>query len=146
MPTASQEDPHDAEVGDEHFKKVAKSAPSTPDSGPISNSKMTDSSSMDNCSTQLRALFDCPPSRLQSLVHDMLLQMELGLQREGEMLKMLPAYVSKFPEGNETGTYCALDLGGTNLRVLSIELHGGSDSSQVHQYRFRRSWCCSLRV
>ncbi|VDL62909.1 unnamed protein product [Hymenolepis diminuta] len=34
--------------------------------------------------------------------------------------KMLNTYVTQLPQGNETGQYLALDLGGTNYRVLLI--------------------------
>ena len=39
-------------------------------------------------------------------------------------VKMLPTYVTAVPDGTETGNYLALDLGGTNFRVLLITLHG----------------------
>nr|CDS30881.1 hexokinase [Hymenolepis microstoma] len=42
--------------------------------------------------------------------------------------KMLNTYVTKLPQGNETGQYLALDLGGTNYRVLLITF--GADSSE----------------
>lgn len=29
---------------------------------------------------------------------------------------MIPTYIQTVPDGTETGTYLALDLGGTNLR------------------------------
>jgi hexokinase len=34
------------------------------------------------------------------------------------------SWVHAFPSGNEKGTYLALDLGGTNLRVCKVTLHG----------------------
>jgi hexokinase len=37
---------------------------------------------------------------------------------------MLPAYVFGWPTGDETGSYLALDLGGTNLRVCHVQLKG----------------------
>ena len=38
-------------------------------------------------------------------------------------LRLLPAYTN-LPDGRETGTYIALDFGGTNIRVLRIRLLG----------------------
>ena len=35
---------------------------------------------------------------------------------------MNPTWVMDFPDGYETGTYLALDMGGTNLRVCEITL------------------------
>ncbi|ETN85202.1 Hexokinase [Necator americanus] len=39
-------------------------------------------------------------------------------------LKMLPSYVRAIPNGTEYGDFLALDLGGTNFRVLLIRLRG----------------------
>ena len=38
----------------------------------------------------------------------------------------IPSYVTAIPDGSETGVYLAIDLGGTNCRVCSVELHGNS--------------------
>ena len=37
-------------------------------------------------------------------------------------IKCYPTYVSKLPTGKETGRFLALDLGGTNFRVLLIDI------------------------
>jgi hexokinase len=39
-------------------------------------------------------------------------------------LKMIPSHVTRRPNGTETGTFLALDLGGTNFRVCEITLEG----------------------
>lgn len=39
-------------------------------------------------------------------------------------VKMFPTYVRAVPDGTEEGDYLALDLGGTNFRVLLISLRG----------------------
>ena len=39
-------------------------------------------------------------------------------------LPMLPSYVRSVPNGTEVGDFLALDLGGTNFRVLLIRLDG----------------------
>lgn len=45
-----------------------------------------------------------------------------GLEREGEdvKVKMLITYVHALPDGTEEGDFLALDLGGSNFRVLLI--------------------------
>ncbi|VDO70479.1 unnamed protein product [Haemonchus placei] len=53
--------------------------------------------------------------------------MNQGVQKGTPMgvgLKMIPSYVRAIPNGTETGDYLALDLGGTNFRVLLIRLRG----------------------
>ncbi|KAK5966319.1 hypothetical protein GCK32_022409, partial [Trichostrongylus colubriformis] len=37
-------------------------------------------------------------------------------------LAMLPSFVPELPDGTERGNFVALDLGGTNLRVMIVEL------------------------
>lgn len=49
--------------------------------------------------------------------------MEDGLSGRPSSLKMLPSYLTK-PTGQETGLYLAVDFGGTNVRVLLVELPG----------------------
>ncbi|XP_013390907.1 hexokinase-2 isoform X2 [Lingula anatina] len=43
-------------------------------------------------------------------------------------IKMFPTYVRSIPDGTEEGNYLALDLGGTNFRVLLIRLNGSEVS------------------
>ncbi|CAM9221739.1 unnamed protein product [Lampetra planeri] len=49
--------------------------------------------------------------------------MERGLSRQGHhaaTVKMLPTFVRSTPDGTESGDFLALDLGGTNFRVLRV--------------------------
>lgn len=58
----------------------------------------------------------------------MLVEMEKGLGKETHPtadIKMFPSFVRKIPDGTETGEILALDLGGTNFRVLLINLNRG---------------------
>jgi hexokinase len=63
-----------------------------------------------------------------SKVMDLMLQeMKNGLDPEthdGADIKMFPSYVRDIPTGDEVGDVLALDLGGTNFRVLLINLAG----------------------
>ncbi|CAO2596140.1 Hk3, partial [Lemmus lemmus] len=49
-----------------------------------------------------------------------------GLQGEASSLRMLPTYVRGTPDGSERGDFLALDLGGTNFRVLLVRVAEGS--------------------
>lgn len=49
---------------------------------------------------------------------------------------MLPAYVFGWPSGDEEGSYIALDLGGTNLRVCHVVLKG-KGKFEITQSKFR---------
>lgn len=57
-------------------------------------------------------------------------EFELGLGKETNSkasVKMLPTYVRDVPDGTEHGNFLALDLGGTNFRVLLIRLDVATD-------------------
>ncbi len=45
-------------------------------------------------------------------------------------------WVTRFPTGNETGTYLTIDLGGTNLRVCLITLTDEDGASDVTQEKY----------
>lgn len=51
--------------------------------------------------------------------------------RKGACLAMLPSHVSRLPAGTEAGTFYALDLGGTNFRVLTVQLAGRGAPTRV---------------
>ena len=50
---------------------------------------------------------------------------KLGLSKEGHAdasVKCFPTYVRELPNGTEYGKFLSLDLGGTNFRVIFMEL------------------------
>uniref|UniRef100_A0ABI7YB77 hexokinase n=1 Tax=Felis catus TaxID=9685 RepID=A0ABI7YB77_FELCA len=70
------------------------------------------------------------------LTKDMLLEvkkrmraeMDMGLRKqthEKAVVKMLPSFVRSTPDGTEHGDFLALDLGGTNFRVLLVKIRSG---------------------
>uniref|UniRef100_A0A674IE95 hexokinase n=1 Tax=Terrapene triunguis TaxID=2587831 RepID=A0A674IE95_9SAUR len=70
------------------------------------------------------------------LTHEQLLQIkkrmrseiEAGLRKkthENAKVKMLPTFVRSTPDGTENGDFLALDLGGTNFRVLLVKIRSG---------------------
>ncbi|VDM08344.1 unnamed protein product [Wuchereria bancrofti] len=63
---------------------------------------------------------------LQRVMNELLKAMEKGLNRKTApqaAVKMLPSFVRAVPNGTEIGNFLALDLGGTNFRVLLIKLN-----------------------
>ncbi|XWS20218.1 hypothetical protein CRYUN_Cryun31cG0081100 [Craigia yunnanensis] len=74
-----------------------------------------------------------PIWKLRQVADAMTVEMHAGLASEGgSKLKMLISYVDNLPTGNEKGLFYALNLGGTNFRVLRVQL-GGKDSGIVNQ-------------
>uniref|UniRef100_A0A453E6A7 Phosphotransferase n=1 Tax=Aegilops tauschii subsp. strangulata TaxID=200361 RepID=A0A453E6A7_AEGTS len=77
----------------------------------------------ENCAT--------PASLLRDVAAAMADEMCAGLEKEGgSRVKMLLSYVDKLPTGREEGLFYGLDLGGTNFRVLKVQL-GGNDKHVI---------------
>jgi hexokinase len=65
---------------------------------------------------------------LHNIMQLMLEEMHKGLDKathDNADIKMFPTYVRSLPDGTERGEILALDLGGTNFRVLLINLEAG---------------------
>ncbi|XP_026397253.1 hexokinase-1-like [Papaver somniferum] len=74
-----------------------------------------------------------PIEKLRQVADAMTAEMHAGLASEGgSKLKMLNSYVDNLPTGDEHGLFYALDLGGTNFRVLRVQL-GGRDGRVAKQ-------------
>ncbi|KAA8540347.1 hypothetical protein F0562_024734 [Nyssa sinensis] len=74
-----------------------------------------------------------PVAKLKQVADAMTVEMHAGLASEGgSKLKMLISYVDNLPTGDEKGLFYALDLGGTNFRVLRVQF-GGKDGGIVNQ-------------
>ncbi|KAL5655461.1 hypothetical protein ACJX0J_034780, partial [Zea mays] len=74
-----------------------------------------------------------PTALLRSIADAMVAEMERGLRGDiHAQLKMLISYVDSLPTGDEHGLFYALDLGGTNFRVLRVQL-GGKEKRVVKQ-------------
>lgn len=55
---------------------------------------------------------------------------------------MLPSYITRLPDGHEAGDVYAIDLGGTNFRVMRAQL---SDArSEMVRFRFQEWNECIL--
>lgn len=68
-----------------------------------------------------------PPARLRQVVDAMVVEMHAGLASDGgSKLKMLLTFVDALPSGSEEGVYYSIDLGGTNFRVLRVQVGAGS--------------------
>ena len=50
---------------------------------------------------------------------------------------MNPSWVMNYPDGNETGRFLALDMGGTNLRVCEITLVDEKGEFDIIQSKYR---------
>ena len=85
----------------------------------------------------LRSAYYLPVSAMASLRDFFLAEAEAGLKGvQTASLRMLPTYVTSRVTGSERGDYYALDLGGTNFRVLRLTLLGDGKVGPVTQSKF----------
>ncbi|KAK9382850.1 hexokinase-domain-containing protein [Kockiozyma suomiensis] len=85
---------------------------------------------------QLEKLLTVETTKLCEIVDHFVKELEKGLSKEGGNIPMIPTWVMNMPEGNETGKYLALDMGGTNLRVVEVELLGNRNFDVI-QSKYR---------
>jgi len=83
-----------------------------------------------------RVRFTLTPQRMRMIVEALRDALDLGLEKPGQVVPMLPTYVFGWPTGQETGEFLALDLGGTNLRVCLVTLMGNG-KFEVTQSKYR---------
>ena len=70
--------------------------------------------------------------QLLDLFEEFKSEMRVGLEADGRSwMKMIPTFVNRVPTGSETGQYYALDLGGTNFRVLKVRLGEGKVTEEA---------------
>ncbi|THV05345.1 hexokinase [Dendrothele bispora CBS 962.96] len=78
------------------------------------------------------------PKTLVELVKAFLDEFRTGLSSYNHPMAMIPTFVTGVPDGTETGTFLALDLGGTNLRVCEVVLKGDKTFS-LRQQKYKVS-------
>ncbi|KAF9246894.1 hexokinase [Melanogaster broomeanus] len=83
-------------------------------------------------------LFTIHDDTLLNITKTFLREMAEGLSSYGCPMAMIPTFVKGVPDGSETGTFLALDLGGTNLRVCEVTLHGDQTFS-LRQQKYKVS-------
>ncbi|KAG0677935.1 hexokinase A [Pichia californica] len=66
------------------------------------------------------------PEKLNEITNHFVSELNKGLSKTGGNIPMIPGWVLSYPTGDETGEYLAIDLGGTNLRVVRVTLLGNS--------------------
>lgn len=67
--------------------------------------------------------FKLSRERVETLITRMNKSMNNGLVGNPNSLKMINTFIQAIPDGSEEGDFFALDLGGTNFRVLLVKLH-----------------------
>ncbi|KAL3229296.1 Hexokinase-1 [Nakaseomyces bracarensis] len=73
---------------------------------------------------------------LRKIVKHFITELDKGLSKEGGNIPMIPGWVMEFPTGKESGDYLAIDMGGTNLRVVLVKL-GGDRTFDITQSKYK---------
>ncbi|KAJ1815351.1 hypothetical protein LPJ56_004594 [Coemansia sp. RSA 2599] len=82
----------------------------------------------------MAASFAVTDDKIREIIVGLHESMKTGLDHDDDnALPMIPTFVRGRPTGKEKGTYLALDLGGTNLRVCQVTLNGDTTYSLVQQ-------------
>ncbi|CAI4448914.1 CQS_1a_G0016830.mRNA.1.CDS.1 [Saccharomyces cerevisiae] len=81
-------------------------------------------------------IFTVPTETLQAVTKHFISELEKGLSKKGGNIPMIPGWVMDFPTGKESGDFLAIDLGGTNLRVVLVKL-GGDRTFDTTQSKYR---------
>ena len=79
--------------------------------------------------------FEFSRARMMKIIGDFHSEMERGLAGRKSSLKMIPTYAG-MPTGKEKGRFIALDLGGTNFRVLELPLKGDRATGRPNIMKF----------
>jgi hexokinase len=88
----------------------------------------------------LERQFEVSLPRMQAIKKAVTAEMDAGLAGRKSSIAMLPAYCDA-ASGQEKGLYLALDLGGTNFRVMLVQLSGAGQNPRVvaeAKYRLTR--------
>ncbi|CEQ39556.1 SPOSA6832_01095 [Sporobolomyces salmonicolor] len=97
---------------------------------PLNASLATLPPALDEAISDVERQFDLPTEKLQQITEKMLWEYNKGLselhtdETRDTFMPMIPSYIQQIPNGSEKGTFLALDLGGTNLRVCEVTLLG----------------------
>ncbi|KAK2762834.1 hexokinase A [Arachnomyces sp. PD_36] len=86
---------------------------------------------------ELEELFNVDQAKLKQIVDHFIKELEKGLSVKGGNIPMNVTWVMGFPTGEEQGTFLALDMGGTNLRVCEIVLPEEKGEFDITQSKYR---------
>jgi len=84
----------------------------------------------------VRSSYKLSLSSMQELAQFFISEARAGLSGQPSSLAMLPTFVTTRVTGAEVGTFYALDLGGTNFRILRLTLEGEGVVGPVKQKKF----------
>lgn len=85
---------------------------------------------------QLGETFNVSADTLRAIVKHFIGELDKGLSKAGGNIPMIPSWVVEYPTGKEKGDFLAIDMGGTNLRVVLVKL-GGDHTFDTTQSKYK---------
>ncbi|KAI8096262.1 uncharacterized protein BX664DRAFT_323491 [Halteromyces radiatus] len=91
----------------------------------------------------IETMFQVSDDKLDILIRGFGDEMKTGLSRQNEqhhtssVLKMIPSFVTGHPNGNEKGTYLALEISGVDIYVCQVKLKGEGGKLAINQYQYK---------
>lgn len=85
----------------------------------------------------LERIFTVDKAKLKEIVERFIVELKEGLAKDGTNIPMNPSWVMGMPDGDETGSFLALDMGGTNLRVCEVTLVDEKGEFDIIQSKYR---------
>ncbi|OOQ90859.1 Hexokinase-1 [Penicillium brasilianum] len=86
---------------------------------------------LDDFADEVETLFTKPLSTPKMLEMSEKIRAQFRHCLQNSPVCMLPSYNHALPTGSETGTFLALDVGGSTFRVALIELHGRDEEMRI---------------
>ncbi|CAG8983440.1 hypothetical protein HYALB_00000608 [Hymenoscyphus albidus] len=108
---------------------TCENPPPFPTEPPVSKPPISYRMALQAEAKRIAAEFDYSDAEVNKGVAEFIAQMNEGLEKNATTMSQIPTYVTGVPNGTEKGLYLAVDLGGTNFRVCSIQLHGNTTFS-----------------
>ncbi|KAF2026001.1 hypothetical protein EK21DRAFT_116287 [Setomelanomma holmii] len=116
----------------EDVKEVEEYAPKILEQS-SSDTDVEEKESLQDLAERIVREFEFSDEDVRRGVIGFLKQMNEGLRKHGCMIEQLPSYIRELPTGREKGTYLAVDLGGTNIRVCSVILQGDGSYDMIQE-------------
>ena len=86
---------------------------------------------------RLEELFTVDTQELKKITERFQSELAKGLTEEGGDIPMNPTWCMSMPTGYEQGTFLAIDMGGTNLRICEIDLPEEKGEFDIIQSKYR---------
>ncbi|KAL4993585.1 hypothetical protein BDV10DRAFT_189855 [Aspergillus recurvatus] len=85
----------------------------------------------------IKNLFAVDTPSLKRITNHFVHGLEEGLAKHDAEIPMNVTWVPSFPSGHETGRYITIDMGGTNLRICSVELTDQKGEYSITQDKYK---------